>query len=115
MNKRALLKNIALIIALVVAAYLIANYTGTVKSTVMELFHISGSSVKGASTERAQEISQEIGSDFGSQFDVVKEQLLNAKVSDAISGISRLQKIPKDIKSLENFAQEEMQNFTKKK
>ncbi len=115
MNKLGFLKNISLLIALVVVVYLVANYGGSFKNQAMALLNIPGSSVKGASTERAQEISDKFKSDLGSQVDIITSQVLNLKVSDAIDGFSRLQKIPKDIKSIEDYTTEQINNFSKKK
>lgn len=115
MSKLGFLKNIALVIALVVVVFFAANYGGSLKNQVLATFNIPGSSVKGASTERAQEISEKFKSDLGSEFDIITEQVLNLKISDAIDGISRLQKIPRDFQSVKEYTQEQISHFSKKK
>ena len=115
MNKLGFLKNISLLIALVVVVYLVANYGGSIKNQVMGMLNIPGSSVKAASTQRAQEISDKFTSDLSSEIDIVTSQVLNLKVSDAINGFSRLQKIPRDIKSMQTYIKEQTNSVLKSK
>jgi len=116
MGKLGFLKNIVLVLALVVAVYLVANYGGSLKNQALALLHIPDtSSVKGASTQRAQEISDKFKSDLGSEFENIASQAMNLKAADAINGLSRLQKIPRDINSIKQFTQEQIKTYTKKK
>lgn len=112
---RTVLKNLSLLTALVVIVYLVANYSETVKSQVLHMLNISGSSVKGASTERAEEISEKFKSDIGMQLGILQEQALNVTLGDAITVISRLQKIPQDFHSITEYTSNQIENFTSKK
>lgn len=113
--KKTFLKNISLLIALVVVVYLVANYSGSLRNQVLALLQIPGSSVKGASTERAQELSDKFKSDLRDQFVLLQEQAINLTLGDVINGLSRLQKIPQDIHSLQTFTKEQMDNMVKSK
>jgi hypothetical protein len=86
-----------------------------VKNTAMNAFHIPGSSVEGASTKRAQELSQQFSSSFGNQVDVVKKQALQVKVSDVVNSFSHLRKIPQDIPAMEKYVQDQVENMLKSK
>lgn len=113
--KRTFFKNISLVVALVVVVYLVANYSGLVQTTLLQLLNIPGSSVKGASTQRAQELSEKFKSDLRDQFAILQEQALNLTLGDAINGIYRLQKIPKDIHTLQEFTKEQIDDMLKSK
>src|SRR5437773_2136041 len=115
MSKITFFKNISLVLALLVVVFLVANYTGPIKNQIMDMLHIPGSSVKGASTQRAQEISQKITNDMSAQFGILQEQVLSLKVSDAVNLLSRLQKIPKDAHSVEEFTKKQVDNVLKSK
>ena len=115
MHKLSFLKNVSLLIALVVVVYLVANYGGSLKNQAMAILHIPGSSVMGSSTQRAQEISDKFKSDLGSEVAIVTEQVLNLKVSDAINGFSRLQKIPRDVHSIQTYIKEQTDIVLKSK
>jgi len=112
---RTIVKNISLILALVAVVYLVANYTGIAQTKVMDLLHISGSSVQGASTQRAQEVSEKMRSDLASLANEATGQILNIRVSDVISGASRLQKIPHDVNAVKEFAKEQLDSMLKSK
>lgn len=115
MGKLGFFKNISVVIALVVVVYLVANYGGSLKNQIMSQLGIAGSSVKGASTSRAQEISDKFKSDLSSQADLLVNQVLNLKVSDAIDGFSRLQKIPRDAHSLQTYIQSQAATMVQSK
>ena len=106
------LLTIALVIGIV---YFAVSYSGPVKDRFLTILHFSGSSVKGASTKRADAISGQIKSDINNQLDSVKKQALNVKVSDLMNTFSRLQKIPRDVTSLENYLKDQLNNLTKNK
>lgn len=112
---RTALKNLSLLIALVAIVYLIANYSEPVKNQVLSLLNLSTSSVKGASTERAQEITEKFQSDIGTQLGVLQEEALNFTLGDAITVVSRLQKIPEDFHSIQEYTSQRIENFTQKK
>lgn len=90
--------------------FFIANYAEFGKSQVLALLHIPGSSVQGASTQRAQEISQQFSSDIGKQVESVKEQAMEIKIGDIIGFFARLQKIPQDIGTMESVVREHIVN-----
>lgn len=113
--KRAFLKNISLIIALIVVVYLVGNNVGMVQSTVMQAMNIPGSSVAGISTKRAQGISEKLKSDIGMQTGVAKDYLLNLTLGDAVDVLSRLQKVPQDFQSIKEYSQEQIDNMLKSK
>jgi hypothetical protein len=112
---RSVLKNLSLLTALLVIVYLVANYAGDAKNRIFAMFDIPGSSVKGASTERAQEISEKFKSDIGMQLGVLQEQALNFTLGDAITVVSRLQRVPEDFHSIQEYTTNQIENFTQKK
>ena len=110
---RSALKNLSLLIALVGVVYLIANYGGSVKNRIFDTFNIPGSSVKGASTQKAEEVSKTLKEDLGEQFEIVKEQALKFSLGDAFTTVSRLQKIPQDFQSIKEYTQEQINHVIK--
>lgn len=105
---RTALKNISLLIALVAVVYIVANYSGFAKNQVFSLLHMQTSEVKGASTQKAEEVSNKLKSDVTEQFEIVKEQALSFSVEDAINAFSRLQKVPEDFESIKSYTQEQI-------
>lgn len=77
------------------------------------MLQIPGSSVKGASTERAEELSEKFKSDLSNQFVILQEQVLNLTLGDVINGLVRLQKIPQDFHSLQEFTKEQLNDMVK--
>lgn len=112
---RSVLKNVSLLAALVVVVYLVANYAGSAKTRIFSMLDIPGSSVKGASTEKAEEISEKFKSDIGEQVSLLQKQALNVTLGDAITVVSRLQKIPQDFQTLQEYTTTQLENFTRKK
>lgn len=109
MSKFGFFKNLSILLALVFVVYAVANYTGIATSSVMEMLHIPGSSVQGASTYRAQEISGEIGSDVGNHVENARSYLLDVKLLDAYNGIMRLQQVPKDVQEITSYTKEQIE------
>ncbi len=105
------IRSIIGMILLVGIVYFVANYAESGKNQLLFLLHISGSSVQGASTERAHEISQDFATDIGKQVERVKEQALDIKIGDIIGVFARLQKIPHDIGTAESFIKEQSGNM----
>lgn len=108
---RTALKNVSLLIALVVVVYLIGNYSGVAKSQVMGFFNIAGSSVKGASTQKAEEVSEELKSDIATQLGILQEHALNVTLGDVMTTLSRLQQIPQDFQTLKTYTEEQVNNM----
>jgi len=108
MSKLGLFKNLSLILALLFVVYAVANYSGIATSSLMEVLNIPGSSVQGASTERAQDISGKIGTDVGDQVEIARSYILDVKVADAVAGFARLQRVPKDVQSITTYTKEQV-------
>lgn len=99
------LKSIFIIAVIASAIYFLPKYVGVFKQI----------GVKGASTERANEISSRIGSDIQDQVDATKQQILDMKISDIIDGASKLSKISQDIKNGQKYLKEQVDNVLKSK
>ena len=99
------IKNIFVIALIGSAIYFLPNYAGVAQKI----------GVKGASSERAQEVSSKIGSDINTQADVIKKQILNVKISDIINSVSNLSKVSQDIKNGEKYLREQVENVIKSK
>ncbi len=112
---KTVLKNLSVFAALVFVVYLVANYEESALSRILTLLHLPQTSVKGIATEKAHDISNKFTSDLSSQFVDLEEQALNFTLGDAITELSRLQKIPRDFQSLRDYTSSQITNFTKKK
>ena len=112
---KRLIRHILSFAVIIGIVYFVVNYSGPVKDKFLTLLHLSSNSVKGASTKRAETISGQIKSDVNNQIDSIKNQALNVKVSDLMNTVSRLQKIPHDINSVENYFKDQLTNLTKTK
>ena len=111
MSKFSLFKNISILLALVIVVYVVANYYGMATGSVMELFHLPGSNVQGASTQRAQEISGDIGNDVGGQVEHARSYVLDVKVADALTAVMRLQQVPKDVQNITSYTREKVEGM----
>lgn len=109
------LKNIIVIVLLVVAVYFASLYGDLAKNQLLKILNIPGSSVAGASTEKAEEISGKIKSDVNVQLEIVKQQALNFTIGDAINSFSRLQKVQKDFISLKEYTEEKVNDMLESK
>lgn len=76
---------------------------------------VEESGVKGASAERAKEVSGNVGKSISTQTDILKKQVLNIKVSDIIDGASKVSKISQDIKNGQKYLKEQLDNVIKSK
>lgn len=111
---RSALKNISLLAALVIIVYLVSSHAGQVKSVLFSLFNLPDESVMGASTIRAQEVSEKFKSDINGQLGILQEQALNFTLGDAITVVGRLQKIPQDFHSIQEYTSQQIENFIQK-
>lgn len=100
------LRNVIAVLALVVVIYLVTNYSGMLQKQV---------GVKGASTERGQDIAGHISQDVGIQIDSAKEQAMHISLSDVVAYFNRFQRIPKDINDIKNFTQDQINNVLESK
>ncbi|MEK7571025.1 MAG: hypothetical protein AAB553_02010 [Patescibacteria group bacterium] len=64
--------------------------------------------VKGAETKRAEKINEQIVKDLGKNAEVVKEDILDTKISDILGAIMRLQKVPQDIEVGKEFVTDQV-------
>ena len=106
-----IIKNALVIVFLVVGVYFIANFAGPVKNEVMGMLNMPGSSVKGASTKKAERLSDKLGSDINAQLANVEQQFLQLTVMDALNGIARLQRVPQDVRSVSDYTREQIDNM----
>ncbi len=98
---KVILRNIIAVVVLVALVYFVTNYYGLLQQQV---------GVQGVSTQRAEEISTNITTDIGSQVEVAKEKALEVKVGEIVEVLSRFQKIPQDIKNVNEYFQEQIDN-----
>ncbi len=89
------LKNIIGVVLLVAVVYFVSNYFGLVQETV---------GVKGASTEKAEEISEEIQSDINKQAEKAADNASNVTVGEIVDFFGRFQKIPEDIANVQEYS-----------
>lgn len=99
----SIIKPIFLLVLLVVGVFFISHYAGPATNQLFSLLNLSDSNVKGASTQRAEELTQQFSSDIGKQVDTAKQSVLNVKVADMLHGLSRLEKIPHDASLLKDY------------
>lgn len=102
---QTLLRNIIGVLMLCAVVYLVSNYYGTAQEMA---------GVKGASTDKAQEITQDIQSDIGKQAETVAENTNNLTVGEIVDFFTRFQKIPEDIGNAQEYLQGQVKNFTNK-
>ena len=100
------LRNVIAVLALIVVVYLITNYSGMLQKQI---------GVQGASTQRGQAIAGQISHDVGTQVDAAKDQAMHVNLSDVVSYFSRFQRVPQDINSIKNYAQDQVNNVLESK
>lgn len=98
-----------------VVVYLVGQYGELAKNQVFAILHLPDSSVKGASTERAKEITGNIQTDINNQVGSLEKQAMNLRVSDAINFFSRVGKIPQDISSVQQYISGQVGSVLKSK
>lgn len=98
------LKNIVGVVLLVGVVYIVSNYFGLVQETV---------GVKGASTEKAEEISEEIQSDINKEAEKAADNASNVTVGEIITFFGRFQKIPEDINNAKEYGQAQIDSVLK--
>ena len=96
-------RNLIAIVALIAVVYIVSNYTGVIQQQV---------GVKGISTDRAQDISSNISSDIGREIDAAQQKALQVNLGDVMNGLSRFQKIPRDINAMKQYLQEQYDQLT---
>ena len=101
----SVLRNLLAVIVLVAIIYGVSNYYGLAQQTV---------GVKGASTQKAEEVSTEIQSDLGKQAEKAADSASSVTVGDIIGFFGRFQKIPEDLQNIKEYSEEQINNFTNK-
>lgn len=83
------------------------------RNPIISSIKVPSADVKGINTERAQKITHEITSDIGDGVDGAKKQVLDTKVSDIISIVSRVQKIPQDVHNIQEYVMDQVGSVLK--
>ena len=105
-----------LIICLLLGAvYFLVNNSDNLRDQVLSFLHVPQQSVKAASTKRGQEISNQLKSQLGNGINSAEKQIMNLKISDAVSLLSHAQKIPVSMGSIQSFLTQEFNTYAKKK
>jgi hypothetical protein len=99
-------RNFIAVLALIVVVYIVTNYAGMIQQQV---------GVKGASTVRGQNIAGQISNDVGTQVDSAKDQAMHLNLSDVMNYISHFKRVPQDISSIRNYAQDQINNMLESK
>ncbi len=99
----SVLRNLLAFLVLAAIVYGVSNYYGLAQQTV---------GVKGASTQKAQEVSGEIQSDIGQQAEKAADSASNVTIGDIIGFFQRFQKIPEDLQSVRDYSEEQLHNIT---
>lgn len=110
MNIFGWIKNAFLITLLVVGVYFVANFAEPTKNQILSMVGLAESDVKGATTQKAEEISSEIGENVNDQVSTATDQALNVRIGDIVTTLSRVQKIPQDIGNAGAFVKEQIDN-----
>lgn len=90
------------VLLLCAIAYFVYNYYGTAQSAV---------GVKGASTEKAQEITESVKSDLDQQADKAAESASQVTVGEIVGFFARFQKIPEDISNVRQYLESQTENL----
>lgn len=98
----SILRNIIGVLLLCAIAYFVYNYYGTAQSAV---------GVKGASTEKAQEITENVKSDLDKQADQAAESASQVTVGEIVGFFGRFQKIPEDISNTRQYLEGQAENL----
>lgn len=101
---QTLLRNIIGVLLICAVIYLVSNHYGTAQEMA---------GVKGASTDKAQEISEDIQSDLVKQAETVAENTNNLTVGEIVGFFTRFQKIPEDIGNAQEYLQGQADNVLK--
>jgi hypothetical protein len=99
------LRTIIGVVLIVAIGYFITNYSGMLQQQI---------GVKGASTDKAHEVSKQISNDVGQEVDAAKDKAMDVKVKDVVGFFNRFQKIPEDVNSARNYVQEQIDNVIKR-
>ena len=105
-NSMIHLRNVIAVLALIVVIYLVTNYSGMLQQKI---------GVKGASTVRGQQVAGKVVNDIGTQVDAAKDQAMHVSLSDVMNYFSRFQRVPQDITSIKNYAQEQVNSVLESK
>lgn len=111
MNIFGWIKNAFLIVILVVGVYFVANFAEPVKNQALSLAGLAEGDVKGATTQKAEEISSEIGENVNDQVATATNQALNIRIGDIVATLSRVQRIPQDVGNAGAFVKEQVDNM----
>ena len=98
------LRTIMGVVLLVGVGYFVTNYSSLVKEQA---------GVKGAHTERAEEITTEIGSDLNQHVDAARDQAMKITVQDVVDFFGRFQKIPEDVTNAQQYVEDQFGNVLK--
>jgi hypothetical protein len=102
---KSVLRSIIGLLMLCAIAYLVYNYYGTAQSAV---------GVKGASTEKAQEITENVKSDLDKQADKAAESASQVTVGEIVGFFGRFQKIPEDVANARQYVEGQVNSLTNK-
>jgi hypothetical protein len=106
MRKLIIIGKILLAVIVIGILSIVVKYAGTIRTAVSQN-SIKG--VAGAQTSFEKEIKQNVN-DYANS---AKDQVMNIKVSDIVNGISRVNKINRDIQSAKKYISEQITGLLK--
>jgi len=110
-----LFRSLLIIIILIGGGYYLFTNSDSFRDQALSLLHINQQGVKAASTKRGQEITNQFKSEIGVGVNSLEKQVMNLKISDAVSLISKFHNVPSNIHTIQNFVTSEINSYTQKK
>lgn len=101
----SVLRSLVAVVILGAIVYGVYNYYGMAQNAV---------GVKGASTQKAQEITESVKSDLDQQADKAAESASQVTVGEIVGYFARFQKIPEDISNARSYLESQTENLINK-
>lgn len=99
---KSLFRTLIAVVLLGAIAYLVYNYYGVVQNAV---------GVKGASTQKAQEVTESVKSDLNQQADKAAESASQVTVGEIVGFFTRFQKIPEDVSNARSYLESQAESL----
>ncbi len=106
--KKIVIRNIFVISIIFLIVFLVSANEEYIRRKAISLLGDGTSQVRGASTEKGEEVSGKISSDIGDQMSLIKDDLLDIRIGDIMDGLSRARKISHDLSQVSIYIRDKV-------
>ncbi len=114
-SKKGFAKDIIIVGLLLIGVFFVVRYSDPIRNSITGVLGSSFGSVKGTSTARGQEVTASLKKDLSTQIENAKKAGMHVSVGDVVNGVSRTEKIMRDLGKLKMYISDQIHRILSQK